>query len=135
MDRGQVHETVNELLEAEFDQRDAIERLGRFSETYGPLPATPREFENMAAFLNFYEAKRRYEAEFQNLENRRDEAKKSYSAAERTLRNILPENTPLHYTYEGNRQELAGRQFTIVNRHLGGGRGQITIASWGPTSG
>ncbi len=30
---------------------------------------------------------------------------------------MLPTNTPLHYDYEGSRQELAGVRFTILNQH------------------
>ena len=109
MDRGQVHETINQMLEAEFDRREIIERIDLFSQTQAP-PLKPDQFENLAAFLNFYEAKSRYEAERQSLQNRRNEAKESYDEAERTLRSILPENTPLHYDYEGNRHELAGQR-------------------------
>jgi hypothetical protein len=121
MDREQVHETINRLLEAELDSREPVEHLGRFRQTHDS-PPKPDEFENLAAFLNFYEAKRRYEAERQSLKNQREEAKESYKQAERTLRSILPENTPLHYDYEGNRQELAGQRFTLVNQHR-----QITV--------
>ena len=122
-----VHETVNRLVEGEFDRRVLMEGLDRFEQTHGPPPKAPSEFENLAAFLNFYEAKRRYETERQSLQNQRDEANEAYNQAESMLRSILPENTPLHYHYEGNRQELAGQQFTIVNEHLSGVRSHVTI--------
>jgi hypothetical protein len=128
MDRGQLHETINQMLEAEFDRREMIERLNRFRQTQAP-PRKPDQFENLADFLNFYEAKSRYEAERQSLQNRRKKAKKSYNEAERMLRSILPENTPLHYDYEGNRQDLAGQRFTIVNQDR-----TIMFSSSGPPS-
>jgi hypothetical protein len=127
MDREQVHETVNRLVEGELDRRELMERLGRFEQTHDPPPKGPSEFENLAAFLDFYEAKRKHETERQSLQNQRDEAEEAYNQAERMLQSILPENTPLHYHYEGNRQELAGQQFTIVNEHLSGVSSHVTI--------
>ena len=132
--RVEAHDLVNRLVEADFDRRELMERLGRFSQTHDPQPLPPDEFENLAAFLNFYEAKRRYETERQSLKNQRDVAEESYNQAVKMLRDILPENTPLHYYYEGTRQDLAGVRFTIVNRHIARGRSQIEIASSRPPS-
>ena len=122
MDREQTHETINRLVEAEFDRRDRMERLDRFRQTQNP-PLKPDQFENLTAFLNFHEAKRRYETEHQSLKSQHEEATNSYNQAKRTLRDILPENTPLHYDYEGNRREFAGVHFIIVNQ-----AGTITIS-------
>jgi|SRR5215207_4652029 len=120
MDSEQVRDLVNQLVEAEFDSREAHERLDRARQTNDPPPIAPSEFENLEAFRDFLEAKRRHEDLLQILMTQRDEAKALYDEAERALRVTLPENTSLHYDYEGNRQELAGIRFKNTNQHLSG---------------
>ena len=131
MDREQVRGVVNQLVEAEFDQTEAESRLRRFRESIDPPPRPPSEFKDLQAFLDFYEEKQRREDEERSLKTQFDGAKEAYNQAESTLRGILPENTPLHYDYEGERQELAGVQFRIVRQHLGRGQSRIIISSTG----
>jgi hypothetical protein len=132
MDIEQVHDLVNRLVEAEFDTREAHERLERARQTNDPPPIAPSEFENPEAFSDFLAAKRSHEDLLQLLMAQREEAKALYDEAESALRAALPENTPLHYDYEGNRQELAGLHFKITNQRLSEGHSQITIFPSGP---
>ena len=45
-----------------------------------------------------------------------------------TLQDILPENTPLRFTYVGGREDLEGLRCVIVNQEMGGQR-QVIISS------
>ena len=132
MDIDQVRDLVNRLVEAEFDTREAHERLERARQMNDPPPIAPSEFENLDAFRAFLEAKRSHEDLLQLLMAQREEAKAVYDEAESALRVTLPENTPLHYDYEGNRQELAGVRFEITNQRISEGHSQITIFSSAP---
>jgi hypothetical protein len=132
MDREQVRDLVNQLVESEFDYSEAQKRLDRFEQTNDPPPRASSEFATLEAFLDFHEAKSRHEGELQILMTQRDEAKALYDLSKDALRVALPENTPLHYDYEGNRQELAGVRFTITNQPLRERGTQITISSSRP---
>jgi hypothetical protein len=131
VDREHVRSVVNQLVEAEFDQTQAESRLKRFTESIDPPPRPPSEFKDLQSFLDFYEEKQGREDEEQSLRAQLDSAKGAYNQAESTLRGMMPDNTPLHYDYEGEREELAGVRFTIVNQNFGGGQRRISISSTG----
>ena len=128
MDREQVHETINQLVEAYHDEPQARERLTHFTTT-NERPIRPNQFPNLVAFLNFHDERQRYNDTLQSLHNEVAFLDAAHKDAEQKLIGILPENTPLHYDYEGNRQELAGQRFTIVNQHR-----TIMISPSGPPS-
>jgi hypothetical protein len=131
MDREQVRETVNQLVESEHDQRKATTLLRDFQDTNEP-PLAPSEFENLEAFLDFYGGQQDYENRVQSLKTEHADAKQQYDQARMALSQALPRNALLHYTYEGDREELKGQQYDIVNvSHRG--RGQIKIMPRGPT--
>jgi hypothetical protein len=131
MDRAQVHETINQLVETYHDQHQARGRLTQFLNS-AELPREPDKFPNLLAFLAFHEERRRYEDRLLSIRTEGENLDKAYREAERKLRDILPQNVPQHYDYEGKRQEFAGVQFTITNQHLSEGRTQITISSSRP---
>jgi len=131
MDRKQVHETINRLVESEHDQRQADHRLRNFQDANEP-PLAPNEFENLEAFLDFYDGQQDYENRVQSLKTEHADAKKQYDQARMALSQALPTNAPLHYTYEGDREELKGQQYDIENVS-GRGRGQIRVMPRGPT--
>jgi len=131
MDRAQVHETINRLVESEHDQRQAMIRLRNFQDT-NEAPLAPNEFESLKAFLDFYGGQQDYENRVQSLKTEHVDAKQQYDQARMALSQALPTNVLLHYTYEGNREELKGQQYDIVNVS-GLGRGQIRIIPRGPT--
>src|SRR5215208_3142496 len=131
MDRDRVRETVNQLVESEHDQRQATTRLHDYQNANEP-PLAPDEFESLEAFLDFYGGQQDYENQVQSLKTEHANAKQQYDQARRALSQVLPTNAPLHYTYEGNRVELKGQQYDIVNLS-GRGRGQIRIRPRGPT--
>ena len=116
MDRDQVHETINQLVEAYHDEPQARERLTHFTAT-NERPIKPDQFPNLVTFLNFHDERRTYDDTLQSLRIEVENLTTAHKVAELALLGILPENTPLHYDYIGNRQELAGQRFTIVNQH------------------
>jgi hypothetical protein len=131
MDRKQVHETINRLVESEHDQRQADHRLRTFQDANEP-PLAPNEFETVEAFLDFYGGQQDYENRVQSLKTEHADAKQQYDQARMALSQALPRNALLHYTYEGNREELKGQQYDIENVS-GRGRGQIRVMPRGPT--
>ena len=131
MDREQVRETVNQLVESEHDRRQATTRLRDYQNANEP-PLAPDEFESLEAFLDFYGGQQDYENRVQSLKTEHADAKQQYDQARMALSQALPRNALLHYTYEGNREELKGQQYDIVNVS-GRGRGQIRIMPRGPT--
>ena len=132
MDRQQVHETINQLVESRDDLREAQTRQNEFNQTRTP-PRPPDGFGSLQSFLDFYEEKQGFEEEQQRLETEVEKAKHAYNEAESTLTNILPDNAPLTYDYEGERQQFAGERFTITNRALYNQR-EIVVASSRPTT-
>ena len=131
MDRERVREIINRLVESEHDQRQATTRLRDYQNANEP-PLAPDEFESLEAFLNFYGGQQDYENRVQSLKTEHVDAKQQYDQARMALSQALPTNVLLHYTYEGNREELKGQQYDIVNVS-GLGRGQIRIVPRGPT--
>ena len=131
MDRERVRETVNQLVESEHDQRQATTRLRDYQNANQP-PLEPDEFESLEAFLDFYGGQQDYENRVQSLESEQTNAKQRYDEARFALSQVLPTNAPLHYTYEGDREELKDQQYDIVNV-AAPGRGQIRIRPRGPT--
>jgi hypothetical protein len=131
MDRERVRETVNQLVESEHLQRQATTRLREYQNANLP-PLPPDEFENLEAFLDFYGGQQDYENRVQSLKTEHADAKQQYDQARMALSQVLPTNKLLHYTYEGNREELKGQQYDIVNLS-GRDRGQIGIMPRGPT--
>ena len=131
VDTTELRDTVNQLVEAQLDQETTQARLDRFKESNHP-PRAPSEFNSLQAFLDFHDRKQLYEGEISSLETGRAAAKDRYDQAVSKLKRVLPTNVPLHYTYEGSRQEFEGLRYTIVNRGLGGGESQIVVSSVRP---
>src|SRR3712207_4653381 len=127
MDTTELRDTVNQLVEAQLDQETAQARLDRFKES-NDLPSVPSEFNSLQAFLDFHERREQYVGELSNLEAERAAAKDRYDQAVSKLENVMPENVPVHYTYEGPRQTLEGVRYTITNRRLGD-RAQLDVSS------
>ena len=123
--------TIYELVEAEQDKETARKLLNSFNASEQP-PSPPSEFTGIEDFFTFHRRKLRYEGELNSLQARLARAEDVYAQAKRSLQDILPENTRLHFTYEGRRQELAGTEFLIINRRLGPNQApQITISITG----
>jgi hypothetical protein len=131
MDREQVRETVNQLVESEHDQREATTLLRNFRDANEP-PLSPDEFESLEAFLDFYGRQQDYKNRVQSLESEQTNAQQRYDEARVALSQVLPTGKLLHYTYEGDREELKDQQYDIVNLSRRG-QGQIRIMPRGPT--
>ena len=116
MDREQVHETINQLVEAYHAEPQARERLTDFTTT-NERPLEPDQFPNLVAFLNFHDERRRYDDTLLSLRREVANLEVARKDAEQELLRILPPNRPLYYDYEGERQDLTGMQFKIVNQH------------------
>lgn len=114
MDKAEIHSALNQLIEAQLDRTAAREELQRFRATRVP-PAPPESFDGLDALVDFHRRKSQYDNELAGLESAPSVAEKAYSEAANTLRDLLPENVPLHYTYQGGRADLEGAHYTIVN--------------------
>jgi len=126
MDKEQVRETIEQLVESEYDRLQAQTRLREFQDASTPSLA-PSEFESLDAFLDFYGRTQDHEHSLESLNTGYTNATEQYDQAREALSRVLPMNALLHYTYEGSREELKDQQYDITN--LGPpGRGQIQIA-------
>jgi DNA repair exonuclease SbcCD ATPase subunit len=126
MDAKQVHETINQLVEAQHDRTAAQTQLREFQNSNNP-PLAPGEFDSLQSFLDFHDQRQAYEDEIRSLKVDRDKAQQRYDQARAALSKVLPANVLLNYAYEGDREELKGWQFEIMNASAAG-RGQIRIA-------
>jgi len=130
MDKQQVRETIEQLVESEFDRLQAQTRLREFQDASTP-PLAPSEFESLEAFLNFYGRTQEHEESLESLNTEYTNATEQYDQARVALSWVLPTNVLLRYTYEGGREELKGQQYDVMNAS-GAGRGQIRITSRPP---
>ena len=126
MDKEQVRETIEQLVESEYDRLQAQTRLWQFQDASTPSLA-PSEFESLDAFLEFYGRTQDHVHSLESLNTDYTNATEQYDQAREALSRVLPMNALLHYTSEGDREELKDQQYEIVN--LGPpGRGQIQVA-------
>ena len=114
MDRAQVHQTINKLVESHYDQRQAQTRLRNFQDA-SESPLVPSKFESLEAFLDFYGRKQGREDSIESLNTEYISATEQYDQARIALSRVLPTNVPLYYTYEGDREELKDQQYEIMN--------------------
>jgi hypothetical protein len=127
VDEREIRKTINQLVEAWVDRDAAQERLADFTKSNDP-PPLPGAFDSFQAFLDFYSSQQDYKHELSNLKGELAACTKAYEQASLGLQEILPVTVPLHYTYEGERQDLEGTECHIVNNLLGSGRKQIDIS-------
>ena len=126
MDKEQVHETINKLVESHYDQRQIQTRLHNLQDASEP-PLAPSKFESLEAFLDFYGRKQGHEDSIESLNTEYTSATEQYDQARLALSWVLPMNVPLYYTYEGDREVLKDQQYEIMNVSSAG-QGQIVIA-------
>jgi len=126
MDREQVHQTVNQLVESHYDQRQVQTSLRNFQDA-SESPLVPSKFESLEAFLDFYSRKQGREDSIESLNTEYISATEQYDQARIALSRVLPTNVPLYYTYEGDREELKDQQYEIMNVSSAG-EGQIRLA-------
>jgi hypothetical protein len=126
MDKEQVRETIEQLVESEYDRLQAQTRLREFQDASTP-PLAPSEFESLDAFLDFYGRTQDHEHSLESLNTDYTNATEQYDQAREALSWVLPTNALLHYTYEGDREELKDQQYDIMNVSSAG-QGQIRIA-------
>jgi len=126
MDKDQIRETFEQLVESNYDRRRAQTRLREFQDASTP-PLAPSEFDDLEAFLDFYGRTQDHEDSLESLNTEYTNATERYDQARAALSMALPTNAVLHYTYEGRREELKGQQYDIMNTGSPGGA-QIKIA-------
>ena len=126
MDKEQVRETIEQLVESQYDRLQAQSRLRKFQDARTP-PLAPSEFESLEAFLDFYGRNQGHEDSIESLKIEHTSATEQYDRARLALSWVLPMNAPLYYTYEGDREELKDQQYEIMNVSSAG-QGQIVIA-------
>jgi hypothetical protein len=127
VDESEIRETINRLVEAWVDRDAAQERLADFTKSNDP-PPLPGAFESFQSFLDFYGSQQDYKDELNNLKGELAACNRAYEQASRGVEEILPVRVPLHYTYEGERQDLEGTECHIVNNLLGSGHKEIDIS-------
>jgi hypothetical protein len=127
VDEREIRKTINQLVEAWVDRDAAQERLAGFTKSNDP-PPLPDAFDSFQSFLDFYGSQQDYKDELKNLKGELAACNKAYEQASRGLQEILPVSVPLHYTYEGERQDLEGTECHIVNNLLGTGHKEIDIS-------
>jgi hypothetical protein len=127
VDESEIRKTINQLVEAWVDRDAAQERLADFTKSNDP-PPLPGAFESFQSFLDFYGSQQDYKDELKNLKGELAACNNAYEQASLGLQEILPVRVPLHYTYEGERQDLEGTECHIVNNLLGSGHKQISIS-------
>jgi hypothetical protein len=127
VDERKIRETINQLVEAWVDRDAAQERLDDFTKSNDP-PPLPDAFDSFQSFLDFYGSQQDYKDELKNLRDELAACSKAYEQASRGLQEILPVRVPLHYTYQGERQDLEGMECHIVNNLLGTGHKEIDIS-------
>ena len=125
MNKDQVRETMEQLVESQYDRRQAQTRLRTFQDASTPHLA-PSEFESLEAFLDFYGRTQDHEDSLESLNTEYTNATERYDQARIALSRVLPTNALLHYTYEGSREELKDQQYDIVNVSSAG-QGQIRM--------
>jgi hypothetical protein len=125
MDKEQVRETIEQLVESQYDRLQAQTRLRKFQDARTP-PLAPSEFESLEAFLDFYGRTQDQEDSLESLNTEYTNATEQYDQARAALSRALPTNVPLYYTYEGGREELKDQQYEIMNMSSPG-EGQIRI--------
>jgi hypothetical protein len=125
MNKDQVRETIEQLVESQYDRRQAQTRLRTFQDASTP-PLAPSEFESLEAFLDFYGRTQDHEDSLESLNTEYTNATERYDQARIVLSRVLPTNALLHYTYEGSREELKDQQYDIVNVSSAG-QGQIRM--------
>jgi hypothetical protein len=126
MDKGEVRKTIEQLVESQYDRLQAQTRLREYQDASTP-PLAPSEFESLDAFLDFYGPTQDHEHSLESLNTAYTNATELYDQAREALSRVLPTNALLHYTYEGDREELKDQQYDIVNVSRAG-QGQIRIA-------
>ncbi len=126
MDKEQVRETIEQLVESQYDRLQAQTRLRKFQDARTP-PLAPSEFESLEAFLDFYGRNQGHEDSIESLKTEHTSATEQYDQARLALSWVLPMKVPLYYTYEGDREELKDQQYEIMNVSSAG-QGQIVIA-------
>jgi hypothetical protein len=127
VDEREIRGTINQLVEAWVDLDAAQERLAAFTKSNDP-PPLPGAFDSFQSFLDFYGSQQDYKDELRNLKGELAACNKAYEQASLGLQEILPVRVPLHYTYEGERQDLEGTECHILNNLLGSGHKEIDIS-------
>jgi len=127
VDEREIRKTINQLVEAWVDRDAAQERLADFTKSNDP-PPLPSAFDSFQSFLDFYSSQQDYKDELRNLKGELAACNKAYEQASLGLQEILPVRVPLHYTYEGERQDLEGTECHILNNLLGSGHKEIDIS-------
>ena len=118
-----IRSILGQLIEARADQNDADKELHDYRAA-NTAPEVPNEFEDVDAFLDYHHRRQSYENHLRQHENALKKAKKEYAEAAHQLMLFLPDGVPLRYTYQGERNELFGKEYVLVRK-----QGEIVIQS------
>jgi hypothetical protein len=113
MDKQEIRNTVNQLVEAWHDQAEAQRQLEIYRASHLP-PEPPNQFEGLKDLYEFDELKRSYQGALTNHQNQLEAAQIAYAKAAEKLQEVLPEGVGLQYTYQGERGNLDGGRYLIM---------------------
>ncbi len=114
MDKQEIRDTVNQLIEAWHDHAEAKRQLEIYSASQLP-PEPPSQFEGLQDLYEFDELRRSYQGGLTSHQNQLRAAQKAYEEAGDKLGEVLPAGAGLQYTYQGERGNLEGRRYLILN--------------------
>jgi hypothetical protein len=114
MNKQEIRDTVNQLIEAWHDEDEARQQLDNYKVSHSP-PKPPSQFEGLRDLFEFDELRRSYQGGLTNHQNQLEAAQKAYEEAGDKLGEVLPAGAGLHYTYQGERGKLEGRRYVILN--------------------
>ena len=115
---SEIQGILEELVEADHDRKAAYGRLEDFKANEAPSEQ-PVVFDGPDDLSDYHRRRERYEAELGDHESDLEAARTSYAGPEKRLRGVLPQNTSLYYTYEGDREHLRGTLYEISHTRDG----------------
>ena len=118
-----VRTILRQLIEAREVRNEADKRLQDYRAAKTP-PEVPNEFEDVDAFLDYHHRRQSYENDLRQREKALKKARREYTDAADQLLLFLPDGVSLHYTYQGVRSDLFGKEYVIMRR-----QGEIVIES------
>jgi hypothetical protein len=114
-DRMQIRSALNKLVEWWHAIDRDREKYEDFVATNRP-PEPPDKFENFQDLVDFHSRKEAYESAIERHESTLATDKAQYEKAASILRDVLPENVTLHYTYEEGHSSYEGIEYQIEHR-------------------
>lgn len=127
-DKVEIRTALNKLVEWRHALNRDREAYNNFIASNRP-PEPPEQFESFQDLIDYHRRKMAFVATRTRHESTLATGEAEYEKAASVLREVLPEDVVLHYTYEGGHQAYEGTEYQIVHR-----QGEVMILAYrGPT--